>query len=45
MQEGVNKTRKEIEFKILNDTSKDVPLGIDNQLILQSIEKVKCLFS
>ena len=45
MQEGVNKTRKEIEFKILNDTSKDVTLGIDNQLILQSIEKVKCLFS
>ena len=45
MQEGVNKTRKEIEFKILNDTSKDVPLGINNQLILQSIEKVKSLFS
>jgi hypothetical protein len=45
IQEGVNKTKAEIENKILNDTSKDIPLSINNQLILESIEKVKCLFS
>lgn len=45
IQEGVNKTKAEIEDKIFNDTSKDIPLSINNQLILESIQKVKCLFS